>query len=162
LADDAWAAAYSLAFFINMQLAECEYLCGSFERAEALFDDVLAHAATDFDRAAVYELQLELYELASKFDVAVTIGLRALALFGVTIPEDDDELQAATQREAQAVAINRASRAIAELAHAPAATDPRVKAVLGLLSHVAPAAHAGTTPQKYPLINLLLVNWSLR
>ncbi len=161
LPEDAWESRYDLLFPLFLERAECEYLCGAFDRAESLFDLLLGRARTNFDKAAVFELRLKLYHVAGKHDEAVALAVEALALFGVTIPEDEAELEAATRAEAHAVEINLRGRRIADLETAPEATDPGVRAVIGLLSNVTPAAYIGTRPQVFPLIILKLVNASL-
>lgn len=157
-----WDAWYDMNFPLFLDWAECEYLRGAFEKAETLFEVLLAQAATDFDRALVYELRLKVYHVAGKYDAAVAMGLKALQLFGVAIPEDERMLQHATQAEAAAVKANLGGRRIADLADGPVATDPSVRAIIGLLSNVAPAAYIGSRPQIFPLITLKLVNTSLK
>lgn len=162
LPDEAWGSRYEVLFPLHLELAECEYLCGSFDRAEALFDLLLGRARTDFDRALVYEVRLKLYHVAGKLDEAVATGAEALRLFGVIIPEDDEALAAATAAETEAIKVNLGGRRIADLADAPPATDPTVRAVIGLLANVTGAAYIGTRPQVFPLIISKLVNYSLR
>ena len=162
LPEAAWSARYDLLFPLFMDRAECEYLCGEFERAEALFTLLLGRARTDIDRARVYELRLKLYSVAGKNDEALAMALEALRLFGVTLPDDDDALAAATRAEAEAIAINLAGRSIAGLADGPEATAPEARAVIGLLSNATPAAYVCTRPQVFPLITMKLVNHSLK
>ncbi|MCP3142766.1 sensor histidine kinase [Pyxidicoccus xibeiensis] len=162
LPEDAWKSRYDFAFPLFRELAECEYLGGAFEQAEALFDLLLARARTDFDKALVYELRLKLCHVAGRYDEAVAMGLKALQLFGVDIPEDDALLSEATHAEAMAIQVNLGGRRIADLAEAAEATDPKVRAVIGLFSNMAPAAYIGSRPQVFPLVILKLVNHSLR
>jgi predicted ATPase/signal transduction histidine kinase len=162
LPEDAWDSRYDVLFPLFMERAECEYLCGAFEQAEALFDVLFARTRTDFDKATVYELRLKLCHVAGKYDEAVTMARKALHLFGVDIPENDDALREAIRAETDAVKVNLGDRRIADLADAPEATDPRVRAVIGLLSNVTGAAYIGSRPQVFPLVILKLVNHSLR
>ncbi|MBZ4421619.1 ATP-binding sensor histidine kinase [Myxococcus sp. RHSTA-1-4] len=162
LPEGAWESRYDVAFPLFIERAECEYLGGAFEQAETLFDVLLARARTDCDKATVYELRLKLCHVAGRYDEAVAMACKALQLFGVDIPEDDAVLSEATRAEAEAIQVNLGGRRIADLADAAEATDPRVRAVIGLLSNVAPAAYIGSRPQVFPLVILKLVNHSLR
>ncbi|AKV04351.1 Signal transduction histidine kinase CheA [Labilithrix luteola] len=162
LTEDAWEAGYDLAFSAYMERAECEYLSGSFESAESMFDLLSGKAKSDFDQARIYELRLKLYQVAGKYDDAVAIALRALRLFGVEVPDDDDVLREATRAAADAVKVNLAGRAISDLADGAEATDPRIRAIIGLLANVAPPAYIGSRPQIFPFIILELVNYSLK
>ncbi|HVH43629.1 MAG TPA: serine/threonine-protein kinase PknK, partial [Labilithrix sp.] len=162
LPEDVWESRYELAFPIFLERAECEYLCGAFEQAEASFEILHAHARTDCDRAAVYEIRMKLCQVAGKYDEAVALGLSALRLFGVEIPDDDEALERATRAEAEAVETAMGDRKIADLARAPEASDPRIRAIIDLLSNLAPPAYIGSRPKTFPLVILKLVNYSVR
>ncbi|HVH46835.1 MAG TPA: ATP-binding sensor histidine kinase [Labilithrix sp.] len=158
---DVWESHYDLAFPVFLESAECEYLSGGFERAEALFAVLLARARTEFDQAAVYELRMKLCQVAGRYDEALTVGLSALRLFGVLIPEDERALEEATSIEAQAVKVSLGDRKIADLANAHEATDPNIRSIISLLATVAAPAYIGSKPKVFPLIVLKLVNYSL-
>jgi predicted ATPase/signal transduction histidine kinase len=162
LPEDCWEQQYDFSFHLFLDRAECEYLSGAFEQAEALFDLLLARARTNFDKATVYELRLKLDHVAGKYDEAVAMGLKALRLFEVEIPDDDEALVEATRAEAEAITVNLRGRTIADVGDGPEATDPTVKAMIGLLSNVTPAAYIGNRPQVFPLVILKLVNCSLK
>ncbi|HRI54803.1 MAG TPA: AAA family ATPase, partial [Pseudomonadota bacterium] len=51
-----WSTAYALCFDLHIELAECEYLNGSFERTEALFQTLLGQARSSLERARVSNL----------------------------------------------------------------------------------------------------------
>ncbi|MEJ2626922.1 MAG: hypothetical protein P8Z80_21250 [Pseudolabrys sp.] len=161
LPEETWDTRYDFQFALFLDWAETEYLRGVFEQAERLFDRLLARADNDLHKAAVYELRLKVYQIAGDWDEAVAMGLKALRLFGVEIPPDDATLERETQAAATAVKVNLQGREIAELADAPEATDPRAKAVIDLLSGVAPTTYASSRPQLFPLLILKLVNYSL-
>jgi PAS domain S-box-containing protein len=162
LSEEKWESKYEFVFALYLDWAECEYLRGEFEEAEAIFEALLIRAKSDFDRAAVYDLRLKMYQVAGKYDDAVTMGLKALHLFGVYIPVDDEELNLETLAEAAAVRANLGDRKITELADAPEAIDPHIKAIISLLSNVAPPAYIGSRPQIYPLIAMKMVNYSIK
>ncbi len=157
-----WNSRYDFQFALFLDWAECEGLCGAFNEAEALFDKLLAHARTSLDKAAVYNLRLEVCQVAGKYDAAVTAGIQALQLFGLEIPESGEAIGSMIQAEAKAAAENLQGRKIEELADAPEAADPQAIAIINLLSKMAPSAYIGSRPQLFPLIVLKLVNYSLK
>ena len=110
----------------------------------------------------MYALRLEVYQVAGKYDAALDMGIEALRLFGEEIPEGGEALGQAIQAEAAAAAANLQGRKIEDLADAPEAADPRIKAVIGLLSNMTPVAYIGSRPQLYPLIALKAVNYGLK
>jgi PAS domain S-box-containing protein len=162
LPEETWDSRYDFKFGLFLDWAESEYLRGNFEEAETLFEVLLARAKSDLDQAAVYELRLKMYQIASKYDDALLMAVKALQLFGLEIPSDDGTLRKETQEEAAAVKVNLGGRDIADLANAQEATDPRIKAMITLLANAIPVAYLGNTPQYFPLITLKLVNCSLK
>ncbi len=161
LPEDSWETRYDFQFLLFLDWAEAEFLRGSFDEAERLFEILLARAKSDLDKVKVYELQLNLYPVEGKYDDALAVGLKALQVFGVEIPEGEDALSRAIQAEAQAVEAKLQGRKIEDLPYAEEATDPRVRAVIGLLSNTAPLAYIGSSPRLFPLIPLLSVSYSL-
>jgi predicted ATPase/signal transduction histidine kinase len=161
LPEEAWRGRYDTMFSLCLERAECEFLCGEFERAEALFEQLLLRARTRVDKASVYGLRLKLYHVAGKYDEGLAMAIEALKLFGVVFPDDEGALARATQAEAEAVKVHLGGRKIADLAGAPETTDPAVRAIIALLSNAAPAAYIGTRPQYFPIMVLKLVNYSL-
>ena len=162
LPGDAWDARYGPQFSLVLDWSETEYLCGDFEEAERLFELLLVQAKSDLDKAAVYKLRLALYPIAGGYDDALAVGIKALQLFGEIIPLDDEALNRAIEAETAAVRENMRGREIAELAEDPEATDPRAKAVAGLLTGMSGPAYIGSTPQCYPLLVLKNLNYALK
>ena len=158
---DAWTRTYRETFELTLALSECEYVAGNFQRADELFDLLLAQAQSDLDRASVYALRMRLYAVAGKYDEGVTVALRALRLFGVDFPENEADVGPAIARELAEVPVHMGGRAFADLLDAPEATIPEVRAVINLLSDLAPCAYNGRPPL-FPLITLRAVNLSLR
>jgi len=103
---------------------------------------------------------MKLYQVAGKYDDGVTVALEALRLFGVMLPESDEEIQVAAAAELAAVPINLRGRPISELVDAPLTTDGTVQAIINLLVEAMPCAYIGR-PKLFPLITPKAVNFSL-
>jgi len=161
LSPAAWDQRYQETFDLYLAFSECEYLVGNFALADRLFDLLLSRALSNLDRAKVYGLRMKLYAVAGKYDDGVTVALEALRLFGVTLPESDEEIQAASAAELLDVPINLGSRRISELVDSPLAADPTVRAIINLLVEAVPCAYIGR-PKLFPLITPKAVNFSLR
>ncbi len=146
---DAWETRYDIAFPLFVEYAECTYLCGDYSRAEQLFVQATEKARTRVDKAIVYIHRLKLYQVAGRYDDAVELGLEALRLFGVTLPEFQEEIQAEIDVDAAAVRTKLQSRKIADLLDAPLVTDPEIKAVVELLGSLCPCS-AMARPMTYP------------
>ncbi|MEX3900242.1 AAA family ATPase [Paraburkholderia sp. BR10954] len=161
LSPDAWTRRYESTFELYLALAECEYLVGDFAKADALADMMLAAAHSSLDRAKVYSLRIELYQLAGRYDESFAVALVALRGFGVCFPDTDQEIQAAFHTALHDVRVNQAGRSIGELVDAPVATDPAIHAIVNLLLQAMNCAFAAR-PAFYPLIALKAVNLSLQ
>jgi predicted ATPase len=165
LPPDPWNKQYDETLALYLDLSECEYLIGHFEKTDVLSKLVLDHAQTNVDRAKVYSLRMRLYQLAGRYDNAIKAGLDALQLFGVSFPEEADALQFQDtwEREKQDIAQNMRGRSIAELLDAPVATDPAVRTTISLLVDMMPCVAIGQPRAK--LLSLLVfkgLNLSLR
>jgi hypothetical protein len=79
-------------------------------------------------------LHIRLSGLARRFDDALTALREALRLFGIPLPQSAVDLQAASEAETREVGSNLRGRHIAELVDAPAATDPIVQMLIGLIA----------------------------
>jgi len=161
LPPEAWIARYEDAFSLYLDRSECEYLVGEFERADDLFNQTLEKARSDIDRARVYSLRLRLRQVSGRYDEGVTVALEGLRLFGVTVADSEQEIQAATAAELRQIQINLRGRRIADLLDAPTVTDPNVRAIIGLLVEAEPCAYIGR-PKLFPLLALKAVNVSLQ
>ncbi|MFM0555740.1 AAA family ATPase [Paraburkholderia sediminicola] len=161
LSPDAWTQRYDSTFELYLAFSECEYLAGDFAEADALADMMLGRARSNLDRAKVFSLRIELYQLAGRYDESFAVALVALRDFGILFPETDQDIQAAVDDGLRDVLVNQAGRPIGELVEAPVATDPAIRAIVNLLLQAMNCAFAAR-PAFYPLITLKAVNLSLQ
>jgi predicted ATPase len=161
LSEETWDAAYGSTFNLYLDWAECAYLSGATDEAEPLLERLLARAQSALDRARVHGLRLTLYSVGGRYDDALAAGLQGLRLLGVEVPEDDGAINREIDAEAEAAAAKWKGRDIAGLAEAPAPSDPRIRAVIALLTNCGAPAYIGSRPQLFPLLNLKNVNYSL-
>ncbi len=87
LTDRDWVNEYELTFEVNLEAAECFYLCGDFLSAEELFTVLLERASTTLDTARVHNLRIVAHENLTRYFDALESGRRALALFGISLAE---------------------------------------------------------------------------
>lgn len=161
LPESAWQDRYALAFALHKELAECDYLCGRFEQAEALFKRLVEKAQSSRDQASVATLELKLYQVAGKYAEAVNVGLKALQRFGILIPEADEAVQAATMAEVGEIQRLLGDRSVEALIDAPLMEDPEQSAVMDILNQLLSSVFIGR-PGLFPLCVLRSVSHSLR
>ena len=161
LSQVAWDNSYDSTLELYLAYLECEYLVGDFARADAVADAILKKAHGNLDRAKVFSLRMELYQLSGRYDESFAAAIAALRDFGISFPEGDEELQAAVDDALKEVSLTQAGRPIDKLVHAPVAEDPTSCAVINLLVEGMPCAFAAR-PAFFPLFTLKAVNLSLR
>jgi PAS domain S-box-containing protein len=161
LPTNAWQTRYELTFGIHLELSECESLIGAYAGADELLDRLLDEARSALDRAKVSRLRIRVYQLAGRPRDAVRVLLDALATFGVTFPESDQDLEAATRVELQLVLDGLRGRSVADLVDAPAAIDPGAKAIVELLDDGLAPAYA-TRPALWVLLAVKAAGTSVR
>jgi PAS domain S-box-containing protein len=161
LPPDAWSAMYEDAFPLMLDLSECEYLCGDFEAADALFGRILSEARTHPDRAKVYRLRAKLYQVAGRYQDALAAGLQGLKLLGVSFPESEEGVRKAVEEESGRIALRLRGRNIPELVDAPVAADPESRSIIALATELTPPSYAAKS-RLYPLIIMKALDTALR
>ncbi len=132
--DDYWDTRYQLIFELYFELAECEYLCGHYERGEELGAILLHRAKSKQDQAKAYSVQIIQYTNTGKYSQAIETGQAALALFGIALPET--ELDEAIGAALQEIELNIGERAIKDLIDLPEMTDPDGQMILYILANM--------------------------
>lgn len=161
LAPDAWETAPDETLKIFLDLSECHFLSGNRAEAEHLFSDILKHAGSPVERARVYLLQIRLFAACGQYGDGLNLTRQALAMFGVTFPDSDAEVQALFMTQHERIQDELVSRSIASLADAPRATDPEVCTVLRLLSEGVASAY-NASPSLMPVFVTTGLTFSLR
>jgi predicted ATPase/signal transduction histidine kinase len=159
--DDPWTAQYADTFEVSLLLAECEFLAGNHHIADQLFELIRARASTVVDRAAAYCVQLQLFQVAGRFEEGFQGARDELRLFDIAIPDSDDELMAAVAEEHANVSVLLAGRRVADVCDGAPVTDRRQRALMDLLVYAGPCAFNGS-PKHFPLVTLRAVTLSLR
>ncbi|MFN6472292.1 MAG: AAA family ATPase [Nostoc sp. SerVER01] len=153
-----WQTHYNLTLELHELAAETAYLSGDFGQMDQWIDIVMQEAKTSVDKMKVYAVKIQAYMAQIKKLEAVKIGLEALQLLGVTIPqapEASDIQQALTQ-----VASNLERKNIEELINLPLMTDIEHLCAARILATIGPATYQAA-PMLFPLVISELVNLSI-
>ncbi|XYI03744.1 AAA family ATPase [Sorangium sp. So ce1128] len=136
LGEAGWSDEYETTFELSTELAECEYLNGRHEEAEALFDVILRRARSTLERAQILNLRVVLYCMQIRYVQAMDVGRAALALLGIHVPEAEEACQTALDAELAEVRVNLRGRPIRELIGSPEMTDPEQQLALKILANL--------------------------
>lgn len=149
-----------LLFMLRRGYAECEYLNGHFEQAEAELDRLMESAPTRQTSAELHTLRMRLCASQGRFVEGLALGLAGLALFDVDLRIPPDRLAEAFDAEVAEVDRRLAGRSIEALIEQPRLTDPDDLAIAALLIDVAVIGY-GTDPRVAAVALGKLVNLSV-
>ena len=138
LAEDSWERRYELAFQLDLQRAECEFLTGELAAAEERLMGVSDRALNLVDLAAVTCLQEDLFTTTGRSDCSVEVALDYLRRVGIewkAHPVKDE-----VKREYERFWQQLGDRPIEALLDLSEATAPLYRATMDVLTAVvAPA-----------------------
>jgi PAS domain S-box-containing protein len=153
-----WERCYDLARSLWLELAECEFLTGNIETAESLISEVLERSKSKLDKAAAYQLRVQLCVLKTQNPQAVDVALECLGLFGIEMLPHPTSQQ--VQKEYEEVWKNLNGRSIESLIELPRMSDPEMQAAMSVLSTLsAPAMN--TDSNLFRLLVCHMVNVSI-
>ncbi len=138
LTDDAWERQHELAFPLELDRAECEFLTGALAAAEERLTMLSSRAANTVERATVACLRVDVYTTLDRSDRAVAVCLDYLCHLGVewsAYPTSEE-----VRREYKRIWSKLGSRTIEELIELPLMSDPASLATLEVLTKVLPTA----------------------
>ena len=161
LAENVWIEQYEQTFTLFIESAECEFLTGNLDKSEEIFDLLLLKAKSHIEKSHIYMLQIRLYQVAGRYEEALTLGLEALKLFGITFPDINEQVEAEIAIEKSQISTNLDDRKVSDLIDAPVMEDPNIKTVISLLTTLGPPTYLGR-PYLFPLVVLKAVNYSLK
>ncbi|MFN6513512.1 MAG: AAA family ATPase [Nostoc sp. CreGUA01] len=153
-----WKNHYELTLALHELATETAYLSGDFGQMEQWADIVMQQSKTAVDKMKVYAVKIQANMAQAKKLEAVKIGLEALKLVGVNIPESpepSDIQQALTQ-----VASNLERKNIEELINLPLMTDIEHLSTARMLATIGPATYQAA-PILFPLAICELINLSI-
>jgi PAS domain S-box-containing protein len=130
-----WSHQYELTFSLWVERAQCELLCGNFEKADQLIAELLRRAASKVDQAAVYDLKVRLHTVQGEYPLAVSNALTCLRLFGIDLPAHPSREE--VEAEYGTIWRNLNRRPIESLIDLPLMSDPELQAAMQVFSILA-------------------------
>ncbi len=159
LAENHWESRYLLAFAIELNRAESEFLTGEHAAAEERLALLSVCAANISDRAAVTCLRVEVFTTISRPDIAVEIGIEYLKNLGIAWQPHPTNEEVGHEFERMWKKIG--SRPIETLIDLPLMTEPDWRATMDVLAgFISPALF--TDGNLFALTLAGMVNLSLK
>jgi PAS domain S-box-containing protein len=139
LAKESWEQRYALAFAVEFQRAECEFLTSDFAAAEERLSMLSRRAEDLADSAVVARLQTDLYTALDRSERAVAVALEYLRRVGIDWsphPTNDE-----VRQEYERIWQQLGNRPIEALVDLPPMTDRACRATLDVLTAVEEPVH---------------------
>ncbi|PSM47054.1 serine/threonine protein kinase [Chroococcidiopsis sp. CCALA 051] len=158
LTANSWQNQYELTLALYESAVETAYLNGDFEQMEQWATIVLQQAKTPIDKMKVYEVKIQTCMAQVKQLEAIAIGLQALELLGVRLPQSPSSLD--LQHALSRTATNLAGKNIEDLIDLPLMTEVDKLAAIRMLTSLGSPTYQAA-PMLFPLVVCEQVNLSL-
>ena len=159
LPDKAWQSHYDLIMQLHIEALQSSYINTDFEQASQLSQIIISRAKDLLDKVKVYELKIIFYFNQNQYQASINIGLEALKMLGVAIPQKPNKLFFFMWLIRTKLAVGK--KRIEDLAKLPEMTDANKIAALRILTHMSPAAFV-VAPDMFPLLVFKMVTLSLK
>jgi PAS domain S-box-containing protein len=158
VAEDCWERRHELAFSLEINLAECEFLTGELKVAEERLAALSRRTAKTAELATVASLLVDLHTALDQSSFAIAVALDYLRHLGIDWSSHPTNEEA--RREYERVWAQLGSRSIESLIDLPLMSDPVSLATLDVLTKIqAPAVY--TDANLLALVACRAVNLSL-
>src|SRR4028119_358698 len=159
LPDRAWQSHYDLIMQLHIEALQSSYINTDFEQAFQLSEVIILRAQSLLEKVKVYELKLVFYFNQNQYQASIDIGLEALKILGVAIPQKPNKLIFFLWVIRTQLALR--NKRIEDLVNLPEMTDANKIAALRILTHMSPAAFV-VAPDMFPLLVFKMVTLSLK
>ncbi len=138
LEEGRWVRRHELAFALEINRAECEFLTGELAAVEQHLTMLSEHAADTVEQAAIACLRVDSYMTQAQTGRAVAAAIDYLKHLGIDWPAHPSE--EAVRREYGQIWATLGSRSIEELIDLPLMSDPASLATMDVLIKLGPPA----------------------
>ncbi|MBD2509762.1 AAA family ATPase [Nostoc muscorum FACHB-395] len=129
----AWQTDYELMYSLHREGSEATYLCGNFDRAEALYGEALSHAQTPLDKAVIYRIQMTQYQLQGRNAEAIAMQNQSLQLLDWEMPTEQELIQASLDKEIAIVNRFLEQQTVESILNLPKMSDASIAEMLRIL-----------------------------
>jgi PAS domain S-box-containing protein len=138
LPDDAWSRNHDLAFALELNRAECEFLTGQLPAAEERLSTLSSHVSNTVELATVACLRMDLYTVLGQSDRAIEVCLDYLSHVNINwSPHPSDEV---VRNEYDRIWLKLGNRNIDDLLDSPLMDDPSSFGTMTVFSRGFPPA----------------------
>ena len=152
-----WQIHYELMYQLHIERAELEYLNGHLSQAQQIIMENVAHAHTALEKAEALHMQIVQYTLQAHYVSAIETGRQALALMNITLPDDQDNLEAARDAEIARILAFLETHSIDAMLDFPIMSDVEKQMAVKLLVTMGPPCYR-SHPRLWAVIVSKVIN----
>jgi predicted ATPase/signal transduction histidine kinase/DNA-binding response OmpR family regulator len=160
LSQDSWNTQYDLTLGLSREYAQAAYLAGEHEKAENRIRIMLDQVRTPLEKAEILHAQAVQYMTTGKPEQSIRLGIEALSLIGVNLPERPGKFSILKERLLSKLYIAR-RRKIADIIDMPILKDRKMILTIKLLKEIFPMAYVTGNGNLMVLAILKMANLSL-
>lgn len=124
LSNHPWEDYHSLNFELHLRAAECAYLLGHFDQADALYEVLKRQLLSDEEALNIGMVQADHYLLQARHLEGVEVARTCFLRLGLEIPATPDAIEQTLTLEIQRVQALLATRSVETLLDLPVTQDP--------------------------------------
>jgi PAS domain S-box-containing protein len=158
LKKNCWQNQYDLALEVHVEAAEAAYLSGDDQQMEMLTSTILQNAENTLDLVKAYEVKLRAYASQNNHPEALKIGLQALALLDIILPEYPD--QSDVMKNLAETRSLWADKDIMDLANLPETSNLKYLAIARVAYYLIHPTYV-RSPNLFVLVVLVIANLSI-
>ena len=133
-----WSEHYALMLALSLGCAECDYLSGKMQTADAILDTVVAEAHEPLDRALAYLIRISIQVTRGDNPGSCAVAQRGLTEIGLNLPEHPTDADVrAGYNEIKQLLGGRPAEALLDL---PDIVDPKMEMAIRILTSTSTAA----------------------
>ncbi len=155
LTEEEWSSEPGRLFPLELELAASALLSGELVKADELCGHLSQLAVTNINKGAVSNVKVQILEFQGRLFEAIDEIRRSLSLFGVSLPENEQEIGLKIQEGIGKMQAFLAQTPVEELVELPVMNAPDKAMVMQLLYQVVPPA-LQTNPSLYILASLMM------
>ncbi|QJB56901.1 AAA family ATPase [Pseudodesulfovibrio sp. zrk46] len=159
---DGWYTHPNTMFQLYREGIEAEFLCGDTPKANAMFDVAVELVLDRQSKGQLYELMIRISQNDYAYDRGIELGLIALRLFDIVIPNDQEMYDAACGEILSEISEHTESEeALRELANGSEMTDNDIIVCCGILHEMWVCLFMSENPRVlFPAIKLIQLSIS--
>lgn len=154
-----WEEDYFYTYKIKIELAQCEFICGQYDKSKVHFEEMLGHAANEEELAEIKKRYMMLYSYIGDYSKVIDLGIEALKHLGFDFHIKNYKI-AILQEMGYGKILFRNSR-LEGIKNAPILSDKRIIDIQEILTIMAPIANI-IDKNLFTLIVLKLSNLSAK